>query len=130
MDTGFAGSPFASEQRFTVPPAFRSIEVQPGDKVRLEFVGLPATAYSLESSTNMPSWTGVTNFVTAADGLFTFTVSQASASTARFYRAAGTGASLKTGGLSPALAGGLRQPTRRAAAGSRSEPGHANNLTR
>jgi hypothetical protein len=91
VDTGFAGSPFASEQRFTVPPAFRSIEVQPGDKVRLEFVGLPATAYSLESSTNMPSWTGVTNFVTAADGLFTFTVNEVSRSRARFFRAVGAG---------------------------------------
>jgi hypothetical protein len=89
VDTAYAGSPFANEQKFTVPPAFRSIAVQPGDLVQLEFVGLPVTAYSLESSTNLPSWAGVANFTTAADGLFIYTAPQVQGSPAQFFRAVG-----------------------------------------
>jgi hypothetical protein len=87
IDTAYAGSPFVTEQKFTVPPAFRSIAVQPGDRIQLEFVGLPATKYSLQSSTNLPSWTGVTNFTTGADGLFIYTAPQVRGSPAEFFQA-------------------------------------------
>jgi hypothetical protein len=109
VDTAYAGSPFASEQRFTVPPAFRSIAVQPGDLIQLEFVGLPVTKYSLQSSTNLLSWTGVTNFTTRADGLFIYTAPQVRGSPAEFFQAVG-GADLVRPAVVPDGSTGMRTP--------------------
>jgi hypothetical protein len=92
VDTAFAGSVFANEGSFTVPPAAPpnlSFMREASGTVRTIWRGTPGTAYRVEVSADLQHWTTLTT-LTAADGtgLFELVETPAAEVLQRFYRAA------------------------------------------
>jgi GH25 family lysozyme M1 (1,4-beta-N-acetylmuramidase) len=87
--TNVAGAATSSTAALALlPPApaqFQSISL-PGGGVQISFTGDAFWTYTIEVSTNLTSWSPLTN-LTSADGRFNFTTSLATNSPQQFYRA-------------------------------------------
>ncbi len=86
-----AGSVMSSNAALALlPPAaaqFQAISVAPnGGAVQIGFTGDAFWTYTIEVSTNLTSWSALTN-LTSANGIFNFTVAPATNSPQQFYRA-------------------------------------------
>lgn len=92
VDNAFAGSPFATEGSFTMPPATPlsiAFTRDAGGTIHGSWQGTPGFAYRVEVSTNLQSWTTLTTLTaTNGTGLFELFETPAAGIKERFYRAA------------------------------------------
>jgi hypothetical protein len=92
VDSAFAGSPFAAEESFTVPPAAPlniSFTRDAGGIVHSVWQGTPGTTYRVEASSDLQNWTTLTSLTAATStGLFELIEASSFEGTPRFYRAA------------------------------------------
>jgi hypothetical protein len=92
VDTGFAGSAFASETSFTMPPESPVCILfirDPAGTVHSTWHGSANFTYHVEASSDLQHWTTVTNLAAApGSGLFDFSETPGPEIARRFYRAA------------------------------------------
>jgi len=87
IDTGFAGSTFASEQMFVIPPAIVQVEFKrASNQLHLVCRGHPNSGYTIESSPDFEHWSDGRNLTAGVDGNFEETEDLVSSNDARFYR--------------------------------------------
>ncbi len=88
--TNVAGSVTSSNALLALlPPApaqFQTISVQPDGTVQISFTGDAGWTYTIETSTNLTSWTALTN-LTSTNGSFQVTAGSVTNSPQLFYRA-------------------------------------------
>lgn len=86
--TNSAGTGTGGDLTFTTIawPAITSVTLQAGPQLTLQFIGTPNTSYTLETSTNLVSWTVRSNCVMNPGGLFQFVESGVTNQPMRFYR--------------------------------------------
>lgn len=92
IDTAFAGSSFANEGSFTLPPA-RPVNISftrdLAGNVRTSWQATPGTTYRVEVSPDLRNWTTLTNLTAATGtGLLELVETPASDVQQRFYRTA------------------------------------------
>jgi len=92
VDSAFAGSPFAVESSFTVPPAapvnFLFVRDSNG-VVRASWRGTPGVTYRVEVSPDLQNWTSLTNLTASiGTGVFDLVETPIPEIQQRFYRAA------------------------------------------
>ena len=92
MVTNIAGSVTSSKAMLALlPPAaaqFQSISVQPDGTVQISFTGDAVWSYTIETSTNLITWSSLTN-LTSTNGLFYVSVGTTTNNPQQFYRARG-----------------------------------------
>jgi hypothetical protein len=71
---------------FYLPPAFQSAAVLPDGRVLIQIRFQPSSPCFLDTSTNLTSWSPLTNFLNST-GLFQFTTSAANHGSPMFFRA-------------------------------------------
>jgi GH25 family lysozyme M1 (1,4-beta-N-acetylmuramidase) len=88
--TNVAGSVTSSNALLAlIPPnaaQFQSISVQNGNAVQISFTGDAYWTYTIETSTNLTSWSALTN-LTSANGAFSFTAGNVTNAPQQFFRA-------------------------------------------
>ncbi|HEY4417466.1 MAG TPA: GH25 family lysozyme [Verrucomicrobiae bacterium] len=86
-NAGSAASAIAALQLKTPAAAqFQGIGVQPDGSVEISFSGDAVWTYTVETSTNLMTWTVLTN-LTSANGVFDFTAGSTTNAPQQFYRA-------------------------------------------
>jgi hypothetical protein len=89
VDTGFAGSPFASEQQFTTGPMLVNPIRQPDGSLEFHFTNQSVLTFDVLASTNallpVTAWTNLGPATVLENGLFQFADPDAAAEPQRFY---------------------------------------------
>jgi len=92
VDSAFAGSSFASEGGFTVPPEAPlniSFVRDSTGTVHTSWHGTPGTTYRIQASSDLQNWSTITTLSASNDtGIFELVETPASEIQQRFYRAA------------------------------------------
>ena len=86
LSDGQGGQATGEVSVVVVKPEITAWALLPGDLFRLEFQGLPNTAYRLQASTNLTTWFEHSTNSTAGNGRLQYDDATAPASAIRFYR--------------------------------------------
>ncbi len=86
IDTGFAGSAFAAEQSFVIPPLTIRAMINASDTLQLDFTGNAGGTYSVFASTNLVQWEFVGAATEVSANAFRFLDLSHTNYPVRFYR--------------------------------------------
>jgi len=88
IDTSFAGGPFGAESTFSIvssPPVITSFAYVAG-QFQVRFNGQAGANYTMEGSTDLSQWVGITNLIVPTNGTYQVQDPAASTFQRRFYR--------------------------------------------
>jgi FG-GAP-like repeat len=86
IDTGWMGSPFATEGKFTTTPSIGSSTYGSDGRFHISFNSFAGSSYTLKVSTNLVDWSVITNAVAGVNGSYELIDGSSINSPKRFYR--------------------------------------------